>query len=139
MIWPGEGSATECRTGRAGQCSRWLPHLLISVCLFCLCIMFVVTDGFLHSQMRPRLRGSKRPYRAGRTELEPFNSGTGRNRTRNRTEPNRTSPSHDVSEKHRPNRVEPVHLLFKIEPNRTDEFSKSPEPKRIEPNRVPSC
>ena len=36
---------------------------------------------------------------------EPFDFGTARNRTRNRTEP-----------------------------NRTDEFSKSPEPKRVEPN-----
>ena len=33
------------------------------------------------------------------------------------------------------NRVEPGQILVRTEPNRTDDFSKSPEPKRIEPNR----
>ena len=51
------------------------------------------------------------------------------------TEPNRTRPSHDASEKSRPNRVEPGKILFRTEPNRNDEFSKSLEPNRIEPNR----
>ena len=39
---------------------------------------------------------NKKPNRTGRTEVnwtEPFNSGTGRNRTRKRTEPNRTEPN----------------------------------------------
>ena len=49
--------------------------------------------------------------------------------------PNRTRPSHAASEKRRLNRVEPGNINFRTEPNRTDSFSKSPEPKRIEPNR----
>ena len=32
--------------------------------------------------------------------------------------------------------VEPGKISFRTEPNRTDELSKSPEPKRIEPNRL---
>ena len=48
-------------------------------------------------------RNRTEPAEPKRTE--PFNSGTGRNRTRNRTDPNRTEP--DASEKRRPNRVEP--------------------------------
>ena len=57
-------------------------------------------------------------------------AGTGR-----RNEPNRTGPSHDASEKRRPNRVESGNYFFRTKPNRTDDLSKSPEPKRIEPNR----
>ena len=41
--------------------------------------------------------------------LEP--AGTGR-----RNEPNQTGPSHDASEKHRPNRVEPGKINFRTEP-----------------------
>ena len=49
---------------------------------------------------------------------EPFDSGTGRNRTRNRTEPNRTEPRH-VRQMGtcRPNRVKPGNLFFRTEPN----------------------
>ena len=50
-------------------------------------------------------------------------------------EPKRTGPRHDASEKRRPNRVEPGTTTFRKEPNRTDDFPKSPEPIRIEPNR----
>ena len=57
-------------------------------------------------------------------------AGTGRG-----TEPNPTGPSHGVSEKRKLNRVEPGKVHFRTEPHRTDESSKSPEPKRIEPNR----
>ena len=71
---------------------------------------------------------NKKSNRTGRTE--PFNFGTGRNRTRNRTGPN-----HDAFKKRRPNRIE----LEKQLPNRTEpkfhSFSKIAEPKRIEPNR----
>ena len=48
---------------------------------------------------------------------------TGRNKKPNRTaEPNRTGPSHDASEKRRPNRIEPGQLFVQTEPNLTDEL-----------------
>ena len=68
------------------------------------------------------------PAESKRVILEP--AGTGRG-----TERNRTGPSHDASEKGKPNRIEPGIIIFRTEPNRTDEFSKGQEPKRIEPNR----
>ena len=77
--------------------------------------------------MQEGLRSRTEPAEPNRTE--PFNFRTGRKRTRNRNE-----PSHDVYKKRRPNHVEPGNLIYS-KPNRTDQFSKRPEPKRIEPNR----
>ena len=72
------------------------------------------------------------PNRTEPNRLIPEPAGTGRG-----NEPNQIGPSHDASEKRRPNRVEPGNINFRTEPNRTDYFSKITEPKRIEP--VPSC
>ena len=67
-------------------------------------------------------------------QTEPFNSGTGRNRTPNRSEPNRTEPRHfrkTQAEPHRtgtntiPNRTEPNRLIVErsgTETNRTEQF-----------------
>ena len=86
-----------------------------------------------------RKEGETEPNRPNRTEpnrLIPEPAGTGWNRPEPDVEPtNRTGPSHGVSEKRKPNRVEPGKIDFRTEPNRTDEFSKSLEPKRIEPDR----
>ena len=80
----------------------------------------------------PEIHWKKRqetePNRPNQTEpnrliLEPAG-------TRRGTETSRTGPSHDASEKRRPNRD-----ICSPEPNRTEGFSKSLEPKRIEPNR----
>ena len=70
----------------------------------------------------PMTGRNEKPNRTGRTEpnrLIPEPAGTGRG-----TEPNRTGPSHDASEKRRPNRVEPGNIFVRTEPNRTDEFRK---------------
>ena len=56
------------------------------------------------------VRARTEPAELNRTA--PCNSETGRNQTRNRTE-----PSHDASEKRRPNHVEPVNHNFR---NRTE-------------------
>ena len=79
---------------------------------------------------------SKKPNRNGRTEpnrTEPFNSGTGWNPTRNRT-----GPSHDASEKCRPNRVEPGQLIVRTEPNRTEPNIFRKVRNRNKPNRTGS-
>ena len=75
---------------------------------------------------------NEKPNRTGRTEpnrVIPQPAGTGRG-----TEPNRTGPSHGVSEKCKPNRVESGNKTF---PNRTEpiHFRKLWNRKRIEPNR----
>ena len=85
----------------------------------------------LYSRHQEGIRNRTEPAEPYRTE--PFTSGTGRNRTRNRTEPNRTEPLCV-----RKTQAEPRRTGKHICPNRTepnDELSKSPEPKRIEPNR----
>ena len=69
-----------------------------------------------------------RTEQAEPNRTEPFNFGTGRKRTRNRT-----GPSHEASVN--AGRTASYREQTSSEPNRTDVFSKSPKPKRIEPNR----
>ena len=94
-------------------------------------------DG-VYASSQPTLSGKNaKPNRTSRTEPNHLIlelAGTGRG-----TEPNRTGPSHDASEKRRPNRVKPGNSLFRTESNRTDESSKKSgtETNRTEP--VPSC
>ena len=93
---------------------------------------------------------NKKPNRTGKTEpnrTEPFNSGTGRNRTRKRTEPNRTEPDwterryvkktqaelRRTGKNNCPNRTEPI----RTEPNRLIVEKSRTETNRTEP--VPSC
>ena len=71
-------------------------------------------ERYVQEGMRNRTEGAE-PNRT-----EPCNSGTGRNRTRNRTEPDRDGPSHGVSEKRKPNRVEPGKIHVRTETNRTN-------------------
>ena len=70
------------------------------------------------------------PNRPKRTE--PVNSGTGRNRTRNRTEPDRATTRPKNAGRTASNRENSF-----SEPNQTEpiNFRKSPEAKRTEPNR----
>ena len=91
------------------------------ICLYLSCMSCVQ-----RLRIRPAWLLCSRSHLSGRNK-KPIRIG--------RTEPNRTEPSHDASEKRRPNRVEPGQIHFRTEPNRADEFSRSPEPKRIEPNR----
>ena len=89
----------------------------------------------MHSTCQEGITNRTEPAEPNRTE--PCNFGTGRNRTRNRTEPNRTEPRRLqkktqaelclTGKTNCPNRTKP---------NRTDESRESPEPKRIEPNRL---
>ena len=77
-----------------------------------------------------------RPNRTGRSEpngTELFNSGTGRNRTRKRTEPNRTEPRRVPKTQAESRRTRNDHFPNRTESNRLI-FEKNPEPKRIEPN-----
>ena len=74
---------------------------------------------------------NKKPNRTGRTEP---------NRNvwfRNRTEPNRTEPDRTLTRSNSAgwNASKPGSKFVWTEPNRTDQLSKSPEAKRIEPNR----
>ena len=78
---------------------------------------------------------NKKPDRTGLTEPNRTVSFWNRPEPDVENEPNRTGPSHDASEKRRPNRVELENTIFRTEPNRNNEFSKSLEPNRIEPNR----
>ena len=82
------------------------------------------------------IRNRTEPAEPNRTES--FNSGTGRNRTRNRTEPNWTE-----SRRVRKTQAEPRRTgkeMFRTEPNRTEAnrliFERNMEPKRIEPKRL---
>ena len=52
-------------------------------------------------------------------------------------EPNRTGPDRATTRPKNAGRTASnrENTIFRTEPNRTDKFSKSPEPKRIEPNR----
>ena len=93
--------------------------LVLSICL----MLFLLFSGVMGPQRNrsPRIRTpgrNKKPNRTGRTEpnrLIPEPAGTGLG-----TEPKRTGPSHDGSEKRRPNRVEPGQNTFqdRSEPNR---------------------
>ena len=73
---------------------------------------------------------NRKPNRTGQTEPNRFTleaAGTGCGK-----KPNRTGPSHDASARRRPNHVESGEQTIRTEPIL---FSKSPELKRIEPNR----
>ena len=100
----------------------WMSWLLMLVC-----------PGSLHLSGR-----NKKPNRTRRTEpaepnrTEPFNFGSGRNRTQNRTEPDRATTRPKSAGRTASNRI------FRTEPNRTEYlFEKSrTETNRTEP--VPS-
>ena len=92
------------------------------------------TDCFCRGVHFPQTKGragtNEKPNRTGRTKprTEPFNSGNGRNSTRNRTEPNRTEPrrvrkTQDEARRagnfNFPNRTEPINFEKSgTEPNR---------------------
>ena len=78
--------------------------------------------GARRQAAREGVRDRTEPAEPNRSES--INSGTGRNRTRNRTEPNRTGP--DRATTLTKNTGQPEQLI--AEPNQT-------EPIRIEPNR----
>ena len=78
--------------------------------------------------MQEGLRNRSQPAEPNRTEA--FDFGTGRNRTRNRTEPDRATTRLKNAGRTSSNRGNAF-----SEPNRTDKFLKSPEPSRTEPNR----
>ena len=80
------------------------------------------TTSYNRARNQERIRNRTESAEPNRTE--PINSGTGRNRTRSRTEPNRTEPGPNQTEKRRPNRVEPGKLIVRSEPNRTDACSR---------------
>ena len=89
-------------------------------------------SAIIKTHTQEGIRNQTEPNRPNRTEPKLISepAGTGRG-----TEPSRAGPSHDASEKCRPNRAEPGNINFRTEPNRTDNFSKAAEPKRIEPKR----
>ena len=84
------------------------------------------------------IRNRTEPAEPDRTEPK-FSFGTSRNRTRNRTERNRTEPRRVRKTQAEPHRTGNFKFPNRTEPSRTDGFQKSPGPKRIEPNQVPSC
>ena len=84
----------------------------IRICYYVYIYIYIYTYIYI-------LRNRTEPAEPNRTEAS--HSGIGRNQTRK----HRTGPSHDASEQRRPNRVEPGHISFRTEPNRTDESSKS--------------
>ena len=93
------------------------------VCVYHVCMYIFV---YIYIYICIRKEQETEPNRTNR--IEPFNFGTHRNRTLNRTE------NHDAFKKCRPNRIETETIIAK--PNRYDDCSKSPEPKRIEPSRL---
>ena len=62
----------------------------------------------------------------------------GRKKKPNRTEPNRTGPSHDASEKRRPHRFEPGNIHFRTEPDRAEPMNFRKVRNRNESNRTGS-
>ena len=66
---------------------------------------------------------NKKPNRTGRTE--PFYSGTGRNRTRNRTEPNLIEPRRVRKTQAEPRRTGKINLPNQTDMNRTGSFQAS--------------
>ena len=77
--------------------------------------------------MKGGIRSRTEPAEPNRTIPEP--AGTGRG-----TEPIRTEPSHDASEKRRPKSVELGQTNIRTEPNRSDYLFKIKQ-NRTEPNR----
>ena len=91
-----------------------LPPLEISKCLHASSKTVSNTCYFSGRNHKPN-----RPNRTKPNRLILESAGTGRG-----TKPNRTGPSHDASEKRRPNRVESGNKSFRTEPNRTHQVSK---------------
>ena len=75
--------------------------------------IYVYTYIYIYISGRNEKPNRTEPAEPNHIILEP--PGTGRG-----TEPNRNGPSHGVSEKRKPNRVEPGKIHFRTEPNRTD-------------------
>ena len=75
-----------------------------------------------------------RSEQAEPNRTEAFNSGTGRNRTRNKTEPNRTEPRRVRKSQAEQRRTGKVDFPNRTEPNRwiVEKLGK----KRIDPNRL---
>ena len=98
------------------------------------CVFFYIASSLVFRRV---LNASPSSWEKTR-ELATYCGQEGiRNRTES-AEPNRTGPSHDASEKRRPNRVEPGKNHF---PNRTEPMTfrekSGTETNRTEP--VPSC
>ena len=92
--------------------------------------MSYVRPSDVHTGVNKHISSGRNKKPTGRTEPNrsiPEPAGTGRG-----DEPNRTGPSHDASEKRRPNRVEPENLKF---PNRTEPINFRTVRNRNEPNR----
>ena len=77
------------------------------------------------------IRNRTEPAEPNRTE--PFNSGTGCNRTRKRT-----GPSHYASKKSRPNSIEPGNVIVRTEPNRTEPMNCRKVRSQNKSNRIGS-
>ena len=84
------------------------------------------------------MRNRTEPAKLNRTE--PFNSGTGQNRTRKRTEPNRTEPRRVRKTQAELRRTGKLNCPNRTEPNLTEPmncciYTYKSGTKRIEPNR----
>ena len=96
------------------MCIHMCIHIYIYIYTYMGCGLVRKTRNKIQEGIRNRT-GPAEPNRTepSRLILEPAGIGRG-------NEPNRTRSNHDVSEKRRPNRVEPGKIFVRTEPNRTE-------------------